>query len=75
MLLVVSLPYLVDVANSTVVSFAWLFKGHALSDKEMSNWAFALFTAIIFVILYFSNTDLLIHCNGYPLSVAEQCLS
>ena len=31
---VVSLPYLVDVANSTVVSFAWLFKGHALSDKN-----------------------------------------
>ena len=50
---VVSLPYLVDVANSTVVSFAWLFKGHALSDKEMSNWAFALFTAIIFVIFIF----------------------
>ena len=50
---VVSLPYLVDVANSTVVSFAWLFKGHALGDKEMSNWAFALFTAIIFVIFIF----------------------
>lgn len=50
---VVSLPYLVDVANSTVISFAWLFKGRALDDQEMSNWVFALFTALIFLVFIF----------------------
>lgn len=50
---VVSLPYLVDVANSTVVSFGWLINGNNSMQDKMSNQMFALLTAVIFVIFIF----------------------
>lgn len=50
---VVSLPYLVDVANTTVVSFGWLVNGNNSMEDHMSNQMFALLTAVIFVIFIF----------------------
>lgn len=46
---VVGLPYLVDVANSMVVSFGWLINGNASMQDHMSNSLFALLTALIFI--------------------------
>lgn len=50
---VVSLPYLVDVANSTVVALGWLINGDNSMESKMSNQMFALLTAVIFVIFIF----------------------
>ncbi len=50
---VVSLPYLVDVANSTVVALGWLINGNNSMQNKMSNQMFALTTALIFVIFIF----------------------
>lgn len=50
---VCALPYLVDVANSTVVSFGWLFAGNNSYEDKMNNWTFALLTAAVFIIFIF----------------------
>lgn len=50
---VVSLPYLVDVANSTVVALGWLVNGNNSMEDKMSNQMFALLTAVIFVLFIF----------------------
>ena len=50
---VCALPYLVDVANSTVVSFGWLFAGNNSYEDKMNNWTFALLTAVVFIIFIF----------------------
>ncbi|MGR3742466.1 APC family permease [Companilactobacillus sp. DQM5] len=50
---VVGLPYLVDVANSMVVSFGWLVNGDASMQDKMSNSLFALLTALIFTLFIF----------------------
>lgn len=43
------LPYIVDVANSTVVSFGWMLTGNGHLTDTMKNSTFALLTALIFV--------------------------
>lgn len=50
---VVGLPYIVDVANSMVVSFGWLINGNASMQDSMSNAMFALLTAVIFTLFIF----------------------
>ena len=50
---VVGLPYIVDVANSMVVSFGWFFTGNGDIQSHMSNSMFALLTAIIFTAFIF----------------------
>lgn len=47
------LPYIVDVANSMVISFGWLFYGNNHLSDSMSNAMFALLTAIIFTVFIF----------------------
>ncbi|UQS84108.1 APC family permease [Bombilactobacillus thymidiniphilus] len=47
------LPYIVDVANSMVISFGWMIYGNASLSDKMSNAMFALLTAIIFTIFIF----------------------
>ncbi|AMV61007.1 Amino acid transporter [Pediococcus damnosus] len=46
---IAGLPYVVDVANSVVVSISWLVKGNGDLNKYMSTFMFAIFTAIIFI--------------------------
>jgi len=46
---IAGLPYVVDVANSVVVSISWLVKGNGDLNKYMSTFMFAVFTAIIFL--------------------------
>ncbi|WP_395387242.1 APC family permease [Pediococcus parvulus] len=46
---IAGLPYVVDVANSVVVSISWLVKGNGDLNKYMSTFMFAIFTAIIFL--------------------------
>lgn len=50
---VVGLPYVVDVANSMVVSFGWLVNGNPSMQDTMSNSMFALLTAGIFTLFIF----------------------
>ncbi|GKQ42434.1 amino acid transporter [Companilactobacillus sp. RD055328] len=50
---VVGLPYLVDVANSMIVSFGWLINGDPSMQDNMSNSLFALLTALIFTLFIF----------------------
>lgn len=45
-----SLPYIVDVANSVVVSFGWMITGDNSLGKQMSNFTFGLLTFIIILI-------------------------
>ena len=47
------LPYIVDVANSMVISFGWLIYGNNSLSNRMSNAMFALLTAVIFTIFIF----------------------
>ncbi len=47
---VTGLPYLVDVANSMVVSFGWLIWGDNSMEDKLTNSQFALATAIIFIL-------------------------
>lgn len=47
------LPYIVDVANSMVISFGWMIYGNNSLSSKMSNAMFALLTAIIFTIFIF----------------------
>ncbi|KRN88365.1 apc family amino acid-polyamine-organocation transporter [Ligilactobacillus ceti DSM 22408] len=47
---VVGLPYIVDVANSMVVSFGWLILGNNSLEDKLTNSQFALATAAIFLI-------------------------
>ncbi|WP_129044450.1 APC family permease [Companilactobacillus metriopterae] len=47
------LPYIVDVANSTLISFGWILTGNNSISKSMSNSTFALLTAAIFITFIF----------------------
>ena len=47
------LHYIVDVANSMVISFGWLIYGNNSLSNRMSNAMFALLTAVIFTIFIF----------------------
>lgn len=51
-----TLPYLIDVANSVIVSFSWLILGDNTLDKHMSNFWFGLFTfAVIAIFIILEN--------------------
>ncbi|AUJ31876.1 MAG: APC family permease [Liquorilactobacillus nagelii] len=45
-----SLPYIVDVANSVIVSFSWLVLGNNSLGQRMSNFTFGLLTFIVILI-------------------------
>ncbi|WP_323052240.1 APC family permease [Pediococcus acidilactici] len=47
---IAGLPYVVDVANSVVVSISWLVKGNGDLQSYMPTIAFALFTAVVFLV-------------------------
>ncbi|MQS53047.1 APC family permease [Companilactobacillus mishanensis] len=47
------LPYIVDVANSMLISFGWLIHGNNSMSNTMSNSMFALLTAAIFTLFIF----------------------
>lgn len=50
------LPYLVDVANSVIVSLSWLILGSNTLDKYMNNVTFGIFTfAVILLFLLLQN--------------------
>ncbi|GEP19018.1 APC family permease [Pediococcus argentinicus] len=60
---IAGLPYVVDVANSVVVSISWLVKGNGDLHKYMSTFVFALFTAVVFLLFiwfqhFFKNRSL-----------------
>ena len=46
---IAGLPYVVDVANSVVVSISWLVKGNGNLQDYMPTVVFALFTAVVFL--------------------------
>ncbi|KRN28195.1 amino acid transporter [Lactobacillus selangorensis] len=46
---IVGLPYIVDVANSVVVSFGWMINGNGTMGDKMSNMTFGLLTTVVFV--------------------------
>ncbi|GAJ26517.1 amino acid transporter [Liquorilactobacillus sucicola DSM 21376 = JCM 15457] len=45
-----SLPYIVDVANSVIISIGWMVTGDNSLGKQMSNFTFGLLTFIIILI-------------------------
>ncbi|AEV95588.1 APC family permease [Pediococcus claussenii] len=60
---IAGLPYVVDVANSVVVSISWLVKGNGNLQNYMPTIVFALFTAIVFLVFiwfqhFFKNRSL-----------------
>lgn len=50
---VAGLPYIVDVANSTLISFGWIVNGSGKMSNLMSNSMFALLSSVIFTIFIF----------------------
>ncbi|ARW20318.1 Inner membrane transporter [Pediococcus pentosaceus] len=60
---IAGLPYVVDVANSVVVSISWLVKGNGDLQKYMPTIMFAIFTAVVFLVFiwfqhFFKNRSL-----------------
>ncbi len=45
-----SLPYMVDIANTMVVSFGWVINGNGSMQDKMPNSVFALLTVAIFIV-------------------------
>lgn len=45
-----SVPYIVDVSNSVIVSFSWIIFGNNSLDKRMSTFSFGLLTFVIILI-------------------------
>jgi amino acid transporter len=51
-----SVPYIVDVSNSVIVSFSWMFLGNNTLDKKMSTFWFGMLTfAIILAFILLEN--------------------
>ncbi|MBD8998824.1 MAG: amino acid permease, partial [Lactobacillus ruminis] len=51
-----TIPYLVDVSNSVIVSFSWIILGDATLGKHMSTFTFGLLTfAIILAFILLEN--------------------
>lgn len=51
-----SVPYIVDVSNSVIVSFSWMFLGNNTLDKKMSTFWFGILTfAIILIFILLEN--------------------
>lgn len=51
-----SVPYIVDVSNSVIVSFSWMFLGNNTLDKRMSTFWFGMLTfAIILIFILLEN--------------------
>lgn len=60
---ITGLPYVVDVANSVVISFGWIWKGNGNIQENLGNAWFGILTAVIFVIFiwlqhFFKNKSL-----------------
>lgn len=60
---ITGLPYVVDVANSVVVSFGWIINGNGDLQAHMGNAWFGILTAVIFIIFiwiqhFFKNKSL-----------------
>lgn len=45
-----TVPYLVDVSNSVIVSFSWIILGNNSLDKKMSTFWFGILTFVIILI-------------------------
>ena len=45
-----SVPYIVDVSNSVIVSFSWIIFGNNSLDKKMSTFWFGILTFVIILI-------------------------
>ena len=45
-----SVPYIVDVSNSVIVSFSWMIFGNNSLDKKMSTFWFGILTFVIILI-------------------------
>ncbi|WP_407894037.1 APC family permease [Lacticaseibacillus sp. N501-2] len=60
---ITGLPYVVDVANSVVISFGWISNGNGNIQAHMGNAWFGIFTAVVFVVFiwlqhFFKNKSL-----------------
>ncbi|WP_225048999.1 APC family permease [Lacticaseibacillus kribbianus] len=60
---ITGLPYVVDVANSVVISFGWITNGNGDIQSHMGNAWFGVFTAVVFVLFiwiqhFFKNKSL-----------------
>ena len=60
---ITGLPYVVDVANSVVISFGWIANGNGNIQANLGNVWFGILTAVIFVIFiwlqhFFKNKSL-----------------
>ena len=60
---ITGLPYVVDVANSVVISFGWITNGNGNIQANLGNAWFGILTAVIFVIFiwlqhFFKNKSL-----------------
>lgn len=60
---ITGLPYVVDVANSVVISFGWMIHGNGNIQDNMGNAWFSILTAVIFIIFiwiqhFFKNKSL-----------------
>ena len=60
---ITGLPYVVDVANSVVISFGWIANGNGNIQANLGNAWFGILTAVIFVIFiwlqhFFKNKSL-----------------
>ncbi|MFD1483800.1 APC family permease [Lacticaseibacillus baoqingensis] len=60
---ITGLPYVVDVANSVVISFGWILNGNGNIQANLGNAWFGILTAVIFVLFiwiqhFFKNKSL-----------------
>ncbi|MCI1985562.1 MAG: amino acid permease [Lactobacillus sp.] len=60
---ITGLPYVVDVANSVVISFGWILNGNGNIQENLGNAWFGILTAVIFVVFiwlqhFFKNKSL-----------------
>ncbi|WP_367719591.1 APC family permease [Lactobacillus gasseri] len=53
-----SVPYIVDVSNSVIVSFSWMIFGNNSLDKKMSTFWFGILTFVIILIFAMSGAEL-----------------
>ncbi len=50
---ITGLPYVVDVANSVVISFGWIKNGNGNIQANLGNAWFGILTAVIFIVFIF----------------------
>lgn len=72
---VASLPYLVDVANSMVVSFFWIITGNGNLEDKLSRASFALLTAAITILFIFFQHKFTSSLQVLSIVGGARCLS